>query len=1004
MATLYLIDGHAQFFRAYHAIRPGMRSPVTDEPTHMTFGFMGMLLKLLRQDRPEYLAVVIDAAGDRGTFRSQIYPEYKANRKPAPEDLHQQVERCVALLKQMSVPVLAVAEVEADDTIATVVRRMRREQPDLEIKIVSRDKDLGQLVDERTHLFDPQSDKTLGVEELFDSKGVRPDQVVDMLALMGDPVDNVPGVRGIGIKTAAKLITEFGSLDALLANLDKVKGKTGEAIAAQRGILPLSKSLVVLKDDVVVDFTLESARVDPGRADAVALLDAIHQLGFNRIAQELRGWLGAHAPKGGGVSGGAAGAASGGAGAGGAAGFGGARGAPVGGSRGQSVGGSLFGTPAAAPVARAAATEDFGLFNPPPEDVFTALALDGLAMQASARGDYRTLCTVAEVDAFVASARQACAPKSAGSPGGLLAFDTETTSLNPVSTHLCGISMAFEPGKAVYIPIRSPEPETHLDEAAVLARVGPLLTDASIRKTAHNAKFDIIALRAAGVRVAGLAGDSMVASYVVDATRSTHKMDALAEAILAHRCIPITDLIGSGRHQRRFDEAPLSIAGPYAAEDADVALRLAIALEAQVDAMDLGELYRTTEVPLVEVLAELEWNGIKVDPDELERQRRGLEVRIGALRERIEQSAPRPFNIDSPKQLAEILFNDPSDSPSGLGLKVVKRTKTGASTDVEVLEKLTLDPTVETLLPAQILEYRQLTKLVGTYLVALREAIDPKTGRIHASFHQTVTATGRLSSSDPNLQNIPIRSDVGRAIRRAFVAAPGNVLLSLDYSQIELRVLAHLSQDPSLIAAFEAGTDIHRAVAAEVYGAALIDVTDEQRSAAKMVNFGIVYGITAWGLARRLGAGTSNERARQIIDDYKRRFAGIDAFLQRCVQEAHEHGFVATILGRRRPVPQILSRNGAERALGERIAINTVVQGSAADLIKCAMLRIYRELPSRVPSARMLLQIHDELVFEVPECDRVALEAAAREAMEGAMQLRVPLVVSSSYGTNWAED
>ncbi|MEY4943275.1 MAG: polymerase, partial [Planctomycetota bacterium] len=657
MATLYLIDGHAQFFRAYHAIRPGMRSPVTDEPTHMTFGFMGMLLKLLRQDRPEYLAVVIDAAGDRGTFRSQIYPEYKANRKPAPEDLHQQVERCVALLKQMSVPVLAVAEVEADDTIATVVRRMRREQPDLEIKIVSRDKDLGQLVDERTHLFDPQSDKTLGVEELFDSKGVRPDQVVDMLALMGDPVDNVPGVRGIGIKTAAKLITEFGSLDALLANLDKVKGKTGEAIAAQRGILPLSKSLVVLKDDVVVDFTLESARVDPGRADAGALLDAIHQLGFNRIAQELRGWLGAHAPK-----------------------------------VGSGVGSGGGGTPAAAPVVRAAPTEDFGLFNPPPEDVFTAPALDGLAMQASARGDYRTLRTVAELDAFVASARQACAPKSAGAPGALLAFDTETTSLNPVSTHLCGISMAFEPGKAVYIPIRSPEPETHLDEAAVLARVGPLLTDATIRKTAHNAKFDIIALRAAGVRVAGLAGDSMVASYVVDATRSTHKMDALSEAILEHRCIPITDLIGSGRHQRRFDEAPLSIAGPYAAEDSDVALRLAIALEAQVDAMGLGELYRTTEVPLVEVLAELAWNGIKVDPDELERQRRGLEVRIGALRERIEQSAPRPFNIDSPKQLAEILFNGPDDSPSGLGLKVVKRTKTGASTDVEVLEKLTLDP------------------------------------------------------------------------------------------------------------------------------------------------------------------------------------------------------------------------------------------------------------------------------------------------------------------------
>ena len=980
MATLYLIDGHAQFFRAYHAIRPGMRSPVTDEPTHMTFGFMGMLLKLLRQDKPEYLAVVIDAAGDRGTFRSQIYPEYKANRKPAPEDLHQQVERCVALLKQMSVPVLAVAEVEADDTIATVVRRMRREQPDLEIKIVSRDKDLGQLVDERTHLFDPQSDKTLGVEELFDSKGVRPDQVVDMLALMGDPVDNVPGVRGIGIKTAAKLITEFGSLDGLLANLDKVKGKTGEAIAAQRDILPLSKSLVVLKDDVVVDFTLESARVDPGRSDAVALLDALHQLGFNRIAQELRGWLGANAPK----SGASVSSAM-----------------PTSGATPSS---SAASGSAAKPASRPVAVDDFGLFNPPPESVFTAPALDGLAMQAFARGDYRTVCTAEELDAFVAAARAACTPSQLGEQGALLAFDTETTSLSPVSTNLCGISMAFEPGKAIYIPIRSPEPETHLDEAAVLARVGPLLADAAIRKTAHNAKFDIIALRASGVRVAGLASDSMVASYVVDATRSTHKMDALAEAILGHRCIPITDLIGSGRHQRRFDEAPLAIAGPYAAEDSDVALRLTLALETQVDAMGLGDLYRSTEVPLVEVLAELEWNGIHVDPDELERQRRGLEVRIGALRDCIEQAAPRPFNIDSPKQLAEILFNGPSDSPPGLGLKVVKRTKTGASTDVEVLEKLALDPMVETPLPAQILEYRQLTKLVGTYLVALREAINLKTGRIHASFHQTVTATGRLSSSDPNLQNIPIRSDVGRAIRRAFVAGPGNVLLSLDYSQIELRVLAHLSQDQSLMAAFEAGKDIHRAVAAEVYGAALADVTDEQRSAAKMVNFGIVYGITAWGLARRLGAGTSNERARQIIEDYKRRFAGIDAFLQRCVQEAHEHGYVATILGRRRPVPQILSRNPAERALGERIAINTVVQGSAADLIKCAMLRIYRELPSRVPSARMLLQIHDELVFEVPETDRVALEEVAREAMEGAMTLRVPLVVSSSYGTNWAEE
>ena len=974
MPTLYLVDGHAQFFRAYHAIRPGMKSPVTNEPTNMTFGFLGMILKVLRQDRPDYLAVVIDASGDQGTFRSQIYPEYKANRKPPPEDMDPQVDRCVALLGQMGIPVLAMEGVEADDTIATVVRRMRREHPDLEIRIVSRDKDLGQLVDDRVHLFDPQSDAVLGVEQLFESKGVRPDQVVDMLALMGDPVDNVPGVKGVGIKTAAKLIGEFGSLDGLLANLDKVKGKTGEAIAAQQGILPLSRRLVALKDDVDVAFSLDASRVDPGRAQAGVLLDELHALGFNRHQADMRAWLGAHAPAKGGAGGGDAAVAP----------------AP---GRATPRPNASAGRPAPATDASAG----FDLFNPPPEQPESQAPIDGPAMQAFARGDYCVLRTEAELDAWVAAARAACAA------GAMLAFDVETTSLSPVSAKLCGISLAHEPGRAVYVPIRSPEPESHLDEAAVLARMRPLLEDASIRKTAHNAKFDLVALRAAGVHVRGLAGDSMVASYVVDATRGTHRMDALAEAVLGHRTIPITDLIGVGRHQRRFDEAPLALAGPYAAEDADVALRLAAALEAQVDAAGLGTLYRTVEVPLVEVLAELEFNGIRVDPEELERQRRALESRIGRIKDEIEAAAPHPFNVDSPKQLAEVLFNAPDAPLPGLGLKVVKRTKTGASTDVEVLERLSQDPDVESPIPARILAYRQLSKLVGTYLVALREAIDPATGRIHASFHQTVTATGRLSSSDPNLQNIPIRTDVGREIRRAFVAEPGHVLLAADYSQIELRVLAHLSEDPNLIAAFRSGADIHRAVAAEVCGVRPEDVTDEQRSAAKMVNFGIIYGITPWGLARRLGGGTSNERARQIIEDYKRRFGRIDAFLQRCVQEARDQGFVATILGRRRPVPQVHSRNPAERALGERIAINTVVQGSAADLIKLAMLAIHRDLPAAVPGARMLLQIHDELVFEVPSAQADALDAFVRDRMAHAMDLRVPLEVSSGRGATWAE-
>jgi DNA polymerase I len=970
VSTLYIIDGHAQFFRAYHAIRPGLRSPVTNEPTNMTFGFVGVLLKLLRERKPDYLAVVIDASGDRGTFRSQIYPEYKANRSEPPEDLEPQVDRCVSLLRELAIPVLAVEGVEADDTIATVVRRMRQQHPELEIRIVSRDKDLGQLVDDRVRLFDPQTDTELGVEQLFESKGVRPDQVVDMLALMGDPVDNVPGVKGVGIKTAAKLITEHGSLDALLANLSQVKGKVGEAIAAQQGILPLSRALVALKSDVAVTFELEDAKVDAGRITAGPPLETLRQLGFHRHLEELRRWLGVTTEVDGGTP------------------------APAAARPAAATRRAALAIPAVG-AASAETEEPFGLFNPPPVETADAPRVEGEAVLRYQRGEYRLIRTEGELDAFIAQARQACAQ------GAVLAFDTETTGLNPVSAALCGISLSFEPDRGVYIPVRSPEPATHLDQARVIGRLRSLLEDAAVRKTAHNAKFDLVVLRAAGVRVAGLASDSMVASYVLDATRGSHKMDGLSEAFLGHRCVPITDLIGTGTHQRTFDQVPLEVAAAYAAEDADVALRLERTLVPRLDAEGLGGLYRDVEVPLVQVLAELEWNGIRVDADELERQRRVLESEIVRLRARIEAAAPRPFNMDSPKQLAEVLFNAPDQSPSGLGLKVVKRTRTGASTDVEVLEKLSQDPAVTSEIPALVLEYRQLAKLVGTYLVALRQAINPATGRIHASFHQAVTATGRLSSSDPNLQNIPIRTALGREIRRAFVADLGHVIFSADYSQIELRVLAHLSGDEGLASAFRAGADIHRAVAAEVYGVELGQVTDEQRSAAKMVNFGIVYGITPFGLARRLGSGTTNERARQIIEDYKRRFSRIDAFLVKCVEEARTHGYVQTVLGRRRPVPQIHSRNPAERALGERIAINTVVQGSAADLIKLAMLRIHRDMPAAVPSARMLLQIHDELVFEVPEAQVHALDAFVREAMEHAMELTVPLRVETGWAANW---
>jgi DNA polymerase-1 len=495
----------------------------------------------------------------------------------------------------------------------------------------------------------------------------------------------------------------------------------------------------------------------------------------------------------------------------------------------------------------------------------------------------------------------------------------------------------------------------------------------------------------------------MIASYVIDAGRPSHKMDVLALALLDHVCIPIVDLIGKGKTQRTFDEVPLEQAVPYAAEDADITLRLRDAFAPQLKAMGLQALFDDVEMPLVDVLAELEYNGIRVDPEELDHQREKLSKRIESLRHDIAHAAPHEFNPDSPKQLAAALFNKPDNDPPGLGIRPLKRGKTGPSTDQEVLERLADDPAIESDVPNLIIEYRQLTKLVNTYLVALKDAINDETERVHASFNQTVAATGRLSSSDPNLQNIPIRTDVGREIRRAFVAEEGNVLISADYSQIELRLLAHLSEDEALIDAFQQDADIHTAVASEVFGVKPADVTPEQRGSAKMVNFGIIYGITPFGLARRLGGDVSVKEAERIINDYKNRFGRIDAFLAECVATAERKGYVETILKRRRAIPQITARHPQQRSLGERMAINSVVQGSAADLIKVAMIDLYRAMPDRFPHARMLLQIHDELVFEAPAEDGDAVRRFVVDRMESAMELRVPLVVDAARSTSWID-
>ena len=953
--ALFLIDGYAQFFRAYHAIRTPMSSPVTSEPTHMTFGFMRMLLNLLRDYSPEHLALVMDVSGDKGTFRNELYPEYKANRDPPPSDLKPQVDRCLELLKKFGVPIYGVEGFEADDVIATIVTKMRAECPEVDVRIVSKDKDLQQLLADNVAMLnlkkDPDPDEFMDPPWLLEQKGITPEQVVDMLALMGDTADNVPGVDGIGPKTAAQLIGEMGSIEGIYDRIDAeeelpvskrtIKGKRLENLVAARSNIPLGIELITLRRDCDIEFALEDSRVDAKNINLDGLIEDMRELGFRKHQHDLRDWVLE--------------------------------------ARGEKP------------------AEPDSVSSKSYADTPEAGSLFGAAMSgpidAPQSGDYSIITTEKELDSYLKKLSKA----------DRIAVDTETDGLIAPVVPMAGVCLSSSPGEGVYIPVSAPSGTSILDKAMVIDRIRPLLENPNIPKFGHNIKFDINVLRNHGISLKGIGGDTMVESYVHDATRSSHGMDALSERFLGRMNVPISAVIGKGKSQIVFSEAPLEKAGPYAAEDADVTLQLADHLDPLLESEGLRSLYEQTELPLVEVLAELEFNGIRVDAEELDRQRDELIVQSDRLRQEIIDASPHPFSPDSPRQLAAALFNAPGDDPPGLGIKPIKKGKTGPSTDAGVLEKLANDPDVETVIPAKIIEYRQLMKLINTYLLALKDAIQPSTGRIHASFNQVTTATGRLSSSDPNLQNIPIRTEVGRRIRRAFIADPGNVLLAGDYSQIELRMLAHLSQDESLISAFEAGADIHTAVASEVFGIPIEEVTSEERNGAKMVNFGIVYGITSYGLASRLGGDTSVARAAGIIEDYKARFPGIDSFLQSCIDQAADKGCVETILGRRRPIPQIHSRNPNERALGERMAINTVVQGSAADLIKLAMLDLYRTLPEKYPDLRMLLQIHDELVFEVSENEVGGAWDFIKARMEAAMELRVPLVVDGSWGKSWAE-
>ena len=960
--TVYLIDGHYQFFRAYHAIRGGMTSPVTGEPTGAVFAFTGMLLKFFDTCRPTRAALVIDS--DEPTFRHELDPAYKGNRTAPPEDFKPQIPVMIEIAEAFGLPVLAVPGAEADDIMATLADTLTAADADLKVTLVSKDKDLEQVISDRVVLYDVQTQEVRDEPNLLATKGITPAQAIDYQALIGDTSDNVPGVEGIGPKTASKLLEKFGDLDGVIAGVPTLKGKQKERLEAaiENGRLALSKKLVTLMRDVETGFVADDAAVSIDDIDEEKLNVIFERCGFNGHPRELaRLKRTADNPE-----------------------------ASLGKEKkpdpkDEAPAGGLFAAP----------TEDG---EPENEDAkYPAFAHDG----------YRCLKTRTEVEEAVKAARSA----------GRVAVDTETLGMGH-HTGLVGVSMSWKEGEAVYIPVLSPEPDTHLGEAEAIELLQPLLEDEAVTKLGQNFKYDLHVLANSGAEVRGPVFDSMVAAFLCNAPGLG--MDALALAELNHRCIPITALIGNKPRkkadppQKSIAEAGLARVTAYAAEDADVTLKLCNLLEKRCAENGVLGLAKDIEMPLLPILFAMERAGILVDPERLEEQRARLAKRAEELKAEmeaaVEEASPTPEgeeppSLDSPKQLGALLFDR-------LGFPVQKKTKTGYSTDAEVLDKLTAlaadgalphVPPAAHGLPAGMLEYRMLSKLTGTYFAQLQEAAQQfGDSRVHCSFNPTGAATGRLSSSDPNLQNIPIRTETGKQIRAAFVAPEGTRLVAADYSQVELRVLAHLSEDEALLKAFDEGRDVHTAVAAEVFKVDEADVSKDQRNAAKTINFGIVYGVTAFGLARRI-EGLDNSGAAELIDAYKARYTGIDRFLQACMTQAREEGFVTTILGRRRVIDGIDSRNPNQRSLAERLAINSVVQGSAADLIKKAMVELDRRIQAEDLPLRVLLQVHDELVAEAPADRADELAGVMREVMSGAMTLRCPLEVEASVGADWLE-
>jgi DNA polymerase-1 len=892
--TVWVVDANSLIFQVFHAIAE-MTSP-RGQPVNAVYGFTRDMLFLLEQKRPDYLLCAFDLAGP--TFRHELYPAYKEQRAETPIDLAPQFAIIQRLLPALGIPVLTAEGFEADDILATVARIT--EEQGGHCYVVTGDKDCRQLISDHVSVYNVRKNESMDAAGLAAEWGVRPDQVVDFQSLVGDAVDNVPGVPLIGPKIARELLTRFDTLDALLARLDELpKGKRRDNLAAGGEQARLSRDLVRLDRNIPIQIDWPAARA--GRLDVPALLAMFAELGFRGFADKVRALAGRSN-----VSLVAASPAS-----------------PI----------SASPTITAAPSDHPALASPIAEVPPPPAPPPPAPPVD-----------YRLVTTPEALAQFVAEA----------STQERLSIDTETTHIWPSWADLVGLSFSWQDAHGYYIPVRCPPGESCLEQQVVLDALRPLLEDASIEKIGQNLKYDLILLRAAGIETRGVSFDTMIASYLLEAGERNHNLDELAQRHLSHTTTKITELIGTGANQKRMDEVPLPQICHYAAEDADIPWRLTPMLAQRLAANGLTELFQTVEMPLVDVLVEMESNGIRVDVQRLAALSAQFGLQMQSLEGEIFALAGHPFNIASPKQLQQVLFTE-------LGLPVGKKTKTGASTDADVLDELARRHP----LPAKILEYRQYAKLKGTYVDALPAMVNPRTGRVHASFNQVVAATGRLSCNDPNLQNIPVRNEAGREIRSAFLPDPDDwLLLAADYSQIELRVLAHFSGDETLCAAFQRDEDIHALVASQVNDVAQADVTGEMRRQAKAVNFGVIYGQSSFGLARQLDI--AKEDAQAFIDQYFGRYPGVERFLTKILAECEANGYVRTILGRRRAVLGVRAGASRVRNLPERTAINTVIQGSAADLIKLAMLAVHRRLRAERRRSRLLLQVHDELILEVP--------------------------------------